>query len=117
LASESDRQAHRYAYSRIFKIRYSLRSNYENADESVKKWEIAFIKFMKTLETNKTQFTFATSQSLELELMENVGFDSLLISITFIIITTLAVCLMSLKTNWITSPGLLLPVRALFLPS
>jgi hypothetical protein len=67
---------------------------------------------MKALRTNYVQFTFATSQSLELELQENVGFDSLLISITFVIITTLAVLLMSFKTDWITSPGLVLPVRS-----
>ena len=66
------------------------------------------------LKTNSTRFTYATSQSLELEMLESIGFDSFLMSTTFVLITVLAIILMSIRTTWITSPGLLLPVIVFF---
>ena len=120
-------------YSRSLKLRYSLKSQLENADKLVKLWEIEFLKNMKNLmfhsnkasgssnlsfninnecsDDNKSilKIVYATSQSLDLEIDSNAKLDTNLISGTFMLTIIFASILMSFNTNWITSPGFLLP--------
>ena len=97
------------AYATLFKLRYSLKSNYANMDPSVKEWEMAFVDFMKNVKLKYLTFTFSGSHSIESEMLNNVNFDVHLVATTFILITVFATILMSFKTNLITSPGFILP--------
>lgn len=98
-----------YAYARLFKLRYSLKSSFTNMDPFVQKWEIEFLKFMKNLKTNLTTFLYSTSKSLDYEIEENMSPDFYLVGTTFTMITVFATVLMSYKSNVVTSPGLILP--------
>jgi hypothetical protein len=97
------------AYATMLKLRYALKSNYENMDLKVKEWEIEFLNFIKTVELKHLTFTYSTSQSLEIEMLSNISFDVYLISTTFMLITLFATLLMSFKSDMVTSPGIVLP--------
>ena len=97
------------AYATLFKLRYSLKSNYENMDPFVKEWEMEFVRFMKNTKLKHLDFTFAGAHSIEVEMLNNISFDAHLVSTTFFLITLFATILMSFKSNLITSPGLILP--------
>lgn len=115
------------AFSRAIKLRYNLKSTFENADKDVLSWEREFLKNIKNLlkdgpmcESNNEnsllkllKITYGTSQSLDTEMTANVGLDSILISGTFILIMLFSTILMSLNSNCITSPGVLLPLSGI----
>jgi hypothetical protein len=102
-------EEHPAAYATLFKLRYSLKSNYENMDPLVKEWEMEFVRFMKNTKLKYLDFTFAGAHSIESEMLNNISFDEYLVSTTFFLITLFATILMSIKSNLITSPGLILP--------
>jgi hypothetical protein len=103
-----------YAYSSILKLRYQLKYNYDTTDIKAKLWELEFLKFVKTLNTSLVSFTYTTSKSLEDEMNGNIKLDSVLVSVTFILITIFATIFMSINSNKITSPGLILPSAGIF---
>lgn len=109
----SNNSGDEYAYANIVKLRYSLRSNYETASYEIKQWEIEFIRLMKSLKLNYLTYTFSASQSFDIEMLNNISFDVLLIGTTFTLITFFAIILMSLKSNMITSPGIMLPLSGI----
>ena len=110
-------------YARTLKLRYNLKSNLENADPLIKKWELEFLRvvrdYLKTSANEniraecspdtKLRLSYATSQSIDLEIEANIQLDTNLIMGTFTLISIFTVILMSINTNWVTSPGLLLP--------
>lgn len=73
--------------ARVLKLRYNLKSHFENADKSVKLWELAMLGELQSLankadEHGCVQFdgserlltmSFAASQSLDLEMAANIG--------------------------------------------
>ena len=117
------------AYANMFKLRYNLKSNFENVDEKVKLWELEFLKTLKHLTTSTTAedldfcnpdqskvsspssmyLVYGASQSLDAEMEANLSLDTKLVSGTFCLIIFLAILLMSLNTTWVTSPGFILP--------
>lgn len=59
------------------------------------------------------RISYAVSSSLEIEMDKNLSIDTRLISITFMIIFILASILMSIGTNCISAPGMLLPTAGI----
>jgi hypothetical protein len=55
-------------------------------------------------------FTYSTSRSLDEEMEANMGFDSRLVTTTFILIMIFA----TICCNMITSPGFILPTSGIF---
>ena len=104
-----------YGYAHILKIRYQMK--YKIVANNIKGilWEREFLKFVKTsLNSSLVSFTYATSKSLEDEIEANVGFDSKLVSMTFMFIMIFATIFMSIGSNSITSPGMMLPTAGIF---
>jgi hypothetical protein len=104
-----------YGYAKIFKIRYQMK--YKIAANNIKGilWEREFLKFVKnSLNSTLLSYTYATSKSLEDEIEANVGFDSKLVSMTFMFIVIFATIFMSVGSNIITSPGMMLPTAGIF---
>jgi hypothetical protein len=95
-----------YAYARIFKIRYQMKYNVASLDIKGRLWEKEFLKVIKNTSSEILSFTYTTSKSLEDELESNIGFDSKLTTITFMLIMIFATIFMSMNTNMITSPGM-----------
>lgn len=118
-------------YARAIKIRYNLKSTFENADENVIEWEKEFLKNIKNLLRlgsekehmcvakneksilNTLKMTYGTSQSLNTEMTANIRIDAILISGTFFLIMLFSSILMSINSNCITSPGYLLPLSGI----
>lgn len=116
-------------FSRGLKLRYNLKSDFENADLLVKQWEYKFIetidKHAKSLLKESQdledqcssgqllKLSYGTSQSLDLEMAANIVVDTSLIVGTFLLIMTFAAILMSINSNCITSPGYLLPLAGI----
>lgn len=105
------------------KLRYNLKSDFENADELVKLWELEFLKNLKLLaktadsrgciqfnDKHMLRMSFAASQSLDLEMAANIAIDTNLIMGTFALIMIFACLLMAINSNCVTSPGILLPM-------
>lgn len=112
-----------FAYAQGLKLRYNLNSDYENATKNVKLWELAFLNELKNLAAAsnrndcvlfenqyKLRISFATSQSLDLEMAANIALDSNLITGTFVLIMIFACLLMSINSNCVSSPGFMLPM-------
>lgn len=123
--SDNEREA---GYARLLKLRYNLKSYFENADESVKLWELELLKELKRLAATSNsdgciefdgkrlfRISYATSQSLDLEMAENIALDTNLISGTFVLIMLFACLIMVVDSNCITSPGFLLPMMGTFI--
>lgn len=98
-------------YASLLKLRYNLKSTLSNLSKS---WEIEFLRFIKNIQLVNLTMTYATSQSLDMEINDNVQFDIFLVNLTFMLMTIFSTLLMSLFTNIITSPGLTLPSAGLF---
>ena len=103
-----------YGYARIFKIRYQIKFNAELKNKKGLLWEKEFLKYMKNMQTENLTFTFSVSKSLEEEIEANIGFDSKLTAITFFFITSFATIFMSIGSNMVTSPGIILPAAGIF---
>lgn len=130
-SEEESRNGTELAFSRMFKLRYNLKSDFINVREDVKEWELEFLKSIEKLlkyhsssqisgcnqnEERKENeilkllvITYSTSQSLDLEMAANITLDTKLISGTFMLIMIFAILFMSFNTNWVTSPGFILP--------
>lgn len=98
-----------FAYAKMFKLRYSLASNHDDGDPNVKYWELELLKFMQTITSNLTTFTYGVSHSLDVEMDRNIRLDLKFVAFTFLLIMTFSIVLMSFGTNIITSPGFILP--------
>jgi patched domain-containing protein len=101
------------AYARLFKIRYALKSPFVNIDPLVEQWEMKYLNYVENIKTNLTSFTYSTSKSLDYEMMANITLDGYLIASTFILITLFATLFMSINTNRVTSPGIILPLSGI----
>lgn len=119
--------------ARILKLRYNLKSDFENADEAVRKWERKFIQLVQSLvdpskeitdldftikescrnKNQPFQISFASSQSLDIEMAANIVLDSYFIAGTFIMIMIFAILIMSVNSDCITSPGVILPLAGI----
>ena len=95
-----------YAYARIFKIRYQMKYNAGSLDIKGRLWEREFLKVIQSTSSSFLSFTYTTSKSLEDELESNIGFDSKLVSLTFMLIIIFATIFMSMNSNMVTSPGI-----------
>ena len=111
---QNEKNPETYAYARIFKIRYQMKYSVPSSNINSKLWENEFLKYAKTMNTTLITFTYSTSGSLEKEIEANIGFDTKLIATTFILIMVFAIIFMSLGSNIITSPGILLPSVGIF---
>jgi predicted RND superfamily exporter protein len=118
-------------FSRFLKLRYNLKSSPQFSDKFVKLWEIEFLKSINNLLANfstsskgqckfdkkendkailnSLRISYATSQSLDSEIVANISLDIFLVTGTFTLMTIFSIMLMSINSNWITSPGALLP--------
>jgi hypothetical protein len=92
------------AYSNVLKIRYALNSNQEHL---AKEWELEFLKFIQTIKSNQTSFTYAVSQSLLIEIKNSVEKDVFKVFLFFMLVVVSMVILASSNTNRVTSPGIL----------
>lgn len=113
------------AYAKAIKLRYNLKSTYENPDKIVIEWEKELLKNIQNVVNSQPacdpsnkylksiKITYGTSQSLDTEMAANVGLDSILISGTFMLIMLFSSILMSLNSNCITSPGVILPLSGI----
>lgn len=112
-----------FAYAQGLKLRYNLKSDFENADELVKLWELEFLKVFNSLALTADKddciefegqrilrISYATSQSLDQEMAANIALDTKLIAGTFVLIMIFACILMAINSNCVTSPGVLLPM-------
>ena len=129
-----DSNSSEIGYARVVKLRYSLKSHFENADPDVVLWEAEFVKNMlglieNTIDLNEQcqlqsrkndksilknlRVTFSTSQSMELEMAANMSIDTKLIVGTFVLIIMFSIILMSIKSNCLTSPGYMLPLSGI----
>lgn len=113
-------------FARAVKLRYNLKSDFENIEPDVKLWELEFLKHIRELyasrdalgcvlfnERRALKISFAASQSLELEMAANLSLDTKLISGTFALIMIFVCLLMSIRSNMVTSPGLMLPMAGI----
>ena len=118
-------------FSRFLKLRYNLKSSPQFSDKYVKLWEVEFLKNINNLLVNFStsskeqckfdnkqndkailnllRISYATSQSLDTEIVANITLDTFLVTGTFTLMTIFSILLMSINTNWVTSPGALLP--------
>ena len=114
------------AHSRYLKLRYSLNVGKVRESKLVELWEQQFLANMNTLKDKFScggfeprapqpamRISYAVSSSLEIEMDKNLNVDTRLITSTFIIIFLLATILMSIDTNCITAPGMLLPTAGI----
>ena len=101
------------AYARIFKLRFQLRYNLEANNLKVQLWESEFLKFVENIKTKHVSFTYSASISLEEEMKKNEMVDTFYVSATFMLIMMFATIFMSIKSNCITSPGLILPTAGI----
>ena len=105
-------------------MRYNLKSDYENSDEIVRRWEEEFLRVVKRLVLENAsgksgllkhlRISYATSHSLDVEIENNIVLDTNLISATFGLIFIFSIIMMSFNTNCVTSPGVLLPISGIF---
>jgi hypothetical protein len=103
-----------YGYANILKIRYQMKYNLNANNIKVKLWEQEFLKFIKTINSTIVSFTYSTSRSQDEEMEANMGFDSRLITTTFILIMIFAIIFMPIGCNMVTSPGFILPTTGIF---
>lgn len=110
------------AYSRYLKLRYSLNAGKVHNSKLVELWEQQFIATMQQLQANNftcsggqssMRISYAVSSSLEIEMDKNLSIDTRLIFSTFMIIFVLASILMSIGTDCISAPGMLLPTAGI----
>lgn len=113
------------AYSNFLKLRYNLRADKVADDKMVELWELEYLKNAKLIESKFPELgcddssigmrvSFAVSSSIDIELEANLELDTNLISLTFILIFIIATILMSVDTNWVTAPGMLLPSAGIY---
>ncbi|CAF0815024.1 unnamed protein product [Brachionus calyciflorus] len=115
LLSESKNQTEP-GYSRLFKLRYNLKDDFETASSDVKKWEMEFLKLAKEISLkNEALFriSYASSHSLDIEMAANIVVDTTLIVGTFSLIIMFACLIMSLGSNLVTAPGFMLPMAGI----
>jgi ABC-type dipeptide/oligopeptide/nickel transport system permease component len=91
-----------------------MKYNLALKNKNVLLWESQFLNYVKKLKTTHVSFTYSTSGSLEDEIEANIGFDSKLVTITFLLITIFAIIFMSFHSNKVTSPGIVLPSTGIF---
>jgi hypothetical protein len=121
------------AFASVIKIRYNLNSPNQRPKANVVLWEAKFVEVMKKLVQNTVDLkrqchepvrsesallknlkvSFAGSQSMELEMEANMNIDTILIVGTFVLIIMFSILLMSINSNCITSPGVLLPMSGI----
>ena len=65
------------------------------------------------IKSNLTSFTFCTSESMQLEFDYNLRLDYPLNIATILLISVFAVILMSIKTNMLTTPCIMLPIAGI----
>jgi hypothetical protein len=102
-----------YAYSKLFKLRLSLKSNHDDGDPNVKGWELELLKYLENMKSNLTTFTYGVSHSLDVEMDRNIRLDLKFVGFTFLLIMTFSIFLMSACSNMVTSPGFVLPFTGL----
>ena len=106
--------------SDMLKLRYAL-NQYKPAigDENdvdyeslSKKWEIEFIDFMKNLNAANysVSFTYAVSQSIEIELKDSILADIYLIAITITAMFTVGLFTLVFSSNVISFSNVILPI-------
>jgi hypothetical protein len=104
---------HEFAYTNIIKLRYALNSPGINKTLIVKEWEKEFIRQIQMVKTNLTSFTFSTSETPQLELDYNLRLDFPLYIATILLIAVFAIILMSINTNILTTPCIMLPIAGI----
>jgi hypothetical protein len=117
----------------VIKLRYNLNSPNIKPWPNVVLWEAKFIAIMLELVQNTVDLkkqcresarsesallknlkvSFAGSQSMELEMEANISIDTILIVSTFVLIIMFSIVLMSINSNCITSPGVMLPMSGI----
>lgn len=104
---------HEYAYTNIIKLRYTLNSPGINKTKIAKEWEEEFLRQIQMIRSNLTSFTFSTSETPQLELDYNLRLDFPLYIATVLLIAVFAIILMSINTNLLTTPCILLPIAGI----
>ncbi|XP_060072350.1 patched domain-containing protein 3-like [Ylistrum balloti] len=69
--------------AKLIKLQLNLRQDTQTYKEDSKLWEAAFLTFMKNVQSDTLDVSFAHSTSLDEELSENIKGDILFVSITF----------------------------------
>jgi hypothetical protein len=101
-------------FAHTFKLRYSLRSDANNLTSADQKWELEFLKKISVLKSDLLEIKYAVSQSMVNEINANIFLDMYLLAATFMLISLFATVFMSINTNRITSPGVVLPAAGIF---